>query len=176
MNSRWRPPNTLGHAEGYMNRRCCSLIATNIILFLTLFIWSYSCAGIIKLSDNNPSKSKTNRHWFQLQYLVVFLLYIFRYIRHNSHSSRQTIHNISRNLMIHYRVHDKKSVGPIACQMKPIHILKYHFPILVLSFRLRLDIPSNIFPLIFPIYVRYFLSHPYSPYSMKIPFAFIWLR
>jgi predicted CDP-diglyceride synthetase/phosphatidate cytidylyltransferase len=128
-----------------MTLEYCLLTAKKIMLFFILFVSSYSYARILKLSDKNPSTSNTNRPYLYIYFVFprplilitirvfsLFILYVFRHTRTNSRSSRQKINIISRNTLVHYRVHDSSQVDNNVCQMNPINTLKYHFPIKIL--------------------------------------------
>jgi hypothetical protein len=60
---------------------------------------------------------------------------------------------------VHYRVHNSPPLVPILSQINPVHTTPSY--VLILSFHLRLGLPSGLFPSGFPIKILYaFLFSP----------------
>jgi hypothetical protein len=79
----------------------------------------------------------------------------------DSHSADQEIPHVLCNPKVHYRVHKTRPLVPILRQMTPAHTtcpIYFLFILLLVSSRLRLGIPSGLFP---------------SGFPSKIPYAFL---
>ena len=87
----------------------------------------------------------------------------------NRFSASQEIPHILWNPKVHYRIHKYPPPVPILSQLDPIYTPTSHFwrTILILSFHLRLGLPSGLFPSGFPTKTLY--APPLSPIRATCP-------
>jgi len=137
-----------------MSRKECSI---RLHVHCKFFPYDSSTTLILKLSSFRIMSNVVKKTILRIKKLISNYKGQSPSSEADSHSAIQEIPRLLCNRKIHYCVHKMTPLIPILSQTNPVYTFPHYFPEIQLTLPslLRLDLPSGLFPLLFPTKIMY---------------------